>query len=612
MTKNLKLALVSLLSVTLVGCGNKPVDDDSNNPSQASVTEESLPDPVDLFDNIPQRVREYKGDLDIMLYIEGQNGTMEDIGRSTYTPKDISSFEMASWFGAARAWKEISPGTKINIIFCNIADYRQRVNDYYAAHGHLPQLMWSTDHVVEMMQDGLYADLSEYETKDGNDLYASFNEYAMTRFNYGGFQGAIPIAMEPWGVFVNRDALDTYHIVDTNDEDAYKDWVDNFTWDEFMDACRESTTDTHAGLSKVVDYLVSYSVESINKQFIKEASVDLDNDIVKDLIEKENELTNYTVYDYSLGYNNGSLSAKEAFAGAYPWYGTRNVAEDQFCTFYAEAPWALSTISQHIKSNHLTTRVDYLPYPKVDSDTPAYTGIAVEGLGVGNLCPINTQGVKECKGYEGKGGEARAMLEQDVAAYFAMFYAVDARSIQSRSQIHFIHNDIEYEGAVALPLVKKGYEFNWQIEHPELDERGDYGNFEYQMLKYFEVNNAYVTDDEEPDVYGFSNITYGLQKILDTVYGDEITTINYWNEPVQIPADGGTTRNIFSKWLTRYNEYNLGDPTYPSACIAKLAEAEEDINANIEIAWDYIQEMLEAFYEEGKYNALDHSTRNNY
>lgn len=622
MKKNfLQYSLISMLALTMASCGETKASDNNSNDANTSITEsestfdfsndysldESLPDSVDDLDSIPQDVKDYQGNIDFFTYIQGTGASCvdRDIGASTYKAEDINYHEKAAFYAAARAFKKIAPGVKINLYYCDIDAYDDFIVNYHESTGHYPHLMWSTKHVVEMIQQGIYTDLSKYVDVE---YYDSFNEYFMTRFNYGGFQGAIPISAEPWGVFVNLDTLDQYNIVNTSNAVAYENWVDNFTWDTLIETARETYEGgKHAGISKVVDHLVSYAAPTIYDQFLRTGEVSLNNEDVKNLLTLENELTEYSCWDYENS-TDKYLITKEGFNDVHAWSGTKNFVEDKAYTFYAEAPWALPTISQYINSNNLTTRVDFLPYPRVKNTSDnsyykAYTGIAVEGVGVGNLCPI-TGGAEKCY-------SSTAKLEEKVAAYFAMFFSADIRSIKERANLEYIYNGITYTGSVSMPLIKKNYTFGWQ-DDPEstypnpLDETDYDDNWEYQMGLWFDVYDTYVTETNsdgtkaKADVKNFSNVSYGLSKIIDSVYGDEVTCLNYYNEPFEIP-DGSTTRNIWNDWQSRYNitDGSLGSATYVATVSAMLADYEEDINDGTETAWGLIQEMLDAWYGEG-------------
>ena len=671
---SLILALLPILAITIASCGQKPTEQPTEQPSveqpstsvdkpstsvdqPTSEEDISFPDisqEIDHTDLIPPEVLNADVDIDFVVYIEGQNGRIPDIGNYSndptdtsrkYHPKDITSIEMAKYFGAAAAFKVLAPKVRINLQYCSIADYPELIREYNNQKGHLPQLMWGTDHVVEMLGIGYNHDVSEYS---GSEYYEQYNEYFMSRFNFGGFQAGLPIAAEPWGVFVNLNNLEEYKIVsdtvaDGECTDEYKEWVDNFTWANFVDAARKSTTDTHAGLSRVVEYFTSYSVESINASFIKDGTVDLSSEevlsTIQQLLEYEQELSQYCVYQYNDTSFGSSLIAKDYYTNAASWRGTENFVKDQYHTFYAEAPWALTTISQYVNGHNekaekdptivpLDTKVDFLPYPKVDEDSQAFTGIAVEGLTVGNLCPVGEKdALPHCY-------SNNARLEMEVAAYFAMFMGLDPRSIESQANVKYVFDGTDYTGHLSLPLTKRNIKFEWQesgeIEDKLPDPAKDFDdNWQYQLALWFDVYDLYLTNDEPADVNYFSNITYGLVQMLDSIYmldgiGDDyVTCLNYWNEPVNIP-DGGDIKDIFDRWQGRFTRFRneetndgvLGTPGYVAAVLANLADVQTEINDNSATAWSFLQECVDTYYFDEYYNSmydvLDKSYRNEY
>ena len=383
-------------------------------------------------------------------------------------------------------------------------------------------------------------------------------------------------------------------------------------------------------------------MESINSQFIKDGTVDLSSDevlsTISQLLEYENELAKYCVYNYDETSLGSQLTAKEYYSNAAGWKTVENFVKDQYSTFMAEAPWSLTTISQFIKSNNekaltdqsvtpLDTKIDFLPYPKVSSDDQAFTGIAVEGLTVGNLCPVGDKdGLPHC--YSNS-----AELEQKVASYFAMFMGLDPRAIESQATVKYIHGGKEYTGSLTLPLTKRNSKFTWQEDEayadiPDPAEDFD-DNWQYQLALWFDVYDLYVTNNEEPDVRYFENITYGLVQMLDSIYmldgmGDDyVTCLNFWNEPVNIP-DGGDVKDIFDNWQGRYTRFRneetnmgvLGTTGYVSAVLNHLGEVETEINENSATAWSFLQESVDYYYFDedfnSLYNVLDKSYRNNY
>ena len=671
--KLLVFTILSLLAMTVTSCvhfsnprdrfssSNKDsmnsINSSENNSSsnhESTNTNSSvyeIPVEEDIYGMLPDNVKNANISIDLLIYIEGQEGRIPDIGnysvdpaaKTRYHPEDISSIEMAKWFGAASAFKKLVPGVEINLMYCTTSQYPGRIRQYREQEGHLPHLMWGSDHVFQMLSNGYNYDLTRY--KD-SPYYSQYNDYFMSRFNLGGFQAGFPISAEPWGVLVNATDLEEYglisQVVNSNTgrpSSEYREWVENFDWETLMNVARQVTNkeEHHAGLSKVVEYFTSYSVASINEQFIRDGSVDFTSPEVIQTIEKllnyENELSQYCTYIYD---ETSTGNTKDPnFPNAANWDGTNNFVRDQYSTFYAEAPWAVGTISQRVSTHNkeaaedttgeiqpINDRFDYLPYPKLDADSKAYTGIAVEGLTIGNQCPLGTQCTND------------KQLAMDVAAYFAMFTALDPRSIEARSTVKYIFNNEEYVGEASFPLSKLTAKFKWQND-PELaadDPAADYdSNWRYQMAKWFEVYDLYTTNDEVANVYEFTNVMPGLVTMLDSIYAipgigedDYVTCLDFWNEPVDvIDYETNSTRNFFTRWQGRFTQFgskvadnlgagNLGTATYVSQVMGALADMQEDINTNAEIAWAYLQECVDSYYEEGKYNVLDRTNRNNY
>ena len=645
--KLLMLSLIPLLATSISSCGDK--NNDSSSEKEYSFSQEE-----EVLKMIPQEVLNAKEEIDLLVYIEGQDNNLLDIGNFSndpndsgrkYHPEDISSHEMVRWFAAASAFKKIAPGVKINLKYCSIANYNSRIKEYFESTGHLPELMWGTDHVVEMFQKGYCTDLSEYSS---SEYYKAYNEYFMTRFNFGNCQAALPISAEPWGVFVNLDILEdpANPVVSSVFEDGYctqeyKNWVDNLTIDTFTDAVKKTNNDKHAGLSKVVEYFTSYAMSSINESFIRDGKIDLTSEAVKaklqHMIEKENELSQYCNYVYDK--TSTGKTAKEGY-NVQPWHSTQDFSIDHECTFYAEAPWALPMVSQYIssavmeddkgqaildeKGNKIpnyearNTKVDFLPYPKADENSDAYTGIAVEGMVIGNQFRMeNGQKVPTQK---------NAKLKQDIAAYFTMFANLDPRALKERTEIKYVFNGQEFSGSLSLPLIKQNYKFSWQNDPEKVESMGGdpsasfTDNWSYQLSEWLKLYKVYLTNDQEPDVTNFTNITYGLVKMLDSIYalenvGDEadnyVRCLNYWNEPVRVDIGDEIEEGIFDRWQGRFTRYAvsnedadgatyytnvIGTDTYVGSVMGRLAEIEEYINDNSKRAWEYLAYQISLIY----------------
>ena len=614
------------------------------------ILEEKL---IDTY--IPEEILNANEEIDLLVYIEGQEGTLYDIGNYSNDPNDTSKKyhpTMVRWFAAASAFKKIAPGVKINLIYCNIKNYNDKIKEYYDSTGHLPELMWSTDHVVTMLQKGYCTDLSDYSN---SEYYKAYNEYFMTRFNFGNFQAAFPIYVQPWGVFVNLDILEepanpVLPSIFKNGycTEEYKKWIDNLTIDTFTEAVKKTNNSHHAGLSKVVEYFTSYAMSSINESFIRNGKIDLTSESVKQklqhMVEKENELSQYCNYIYD-SHSTGMFAKNEY--NVQSWHTTKDFALDHECTFFAESPWSLSKISNLIANamkedingnaildengNYIPnmearkTKIDYLPYPKADANSDAYTGIAIEGMVIGNQFRMEN-GKKVA-------AQTNAKLKQDIAAYFTMFANLDPRAICEGKEIKYVSNGQELVGEIPLPLIKQNYKFLWQNDKSKVELVGgdpsvDFDdNWSYQLSEWFKHNKVFLTNDEEPDVTNFTNMTYGLVKVLDSVYalenvGDEsdnyVRSLNYWNEPLITQIDG--VENIFSyKWQNRFIAFKvdaadgdgdtyytnvIGTDTYTGTIIDHLAEIEEYINSNSEIAWSNLVELVNKMYYDENGNPL--------
>ena len=678
--KKLRTILVPLMALTITSCGNKDESDDnvlstsndrtsiSNNDNSSvedsplfSVEEDSnsyyQPSQEDeVLGSIPQEVLDANVDIDLLIYLDGMDAARLDIGnycadptdpnydKYHYHPEDAYTIGMGRWFATAAAFKKLAPNVRINLKSCSIENYPSTVERYRELYGHLPELMWGTEHVIEMLQKGYCADLNEIPNVANSIYYDSYNEYFMTRFNIGGFQAGLPIAAEPWGLFVNLDILTDPSnpviisaIEDGECTDEYKEWVDDFTWKRFVDTCRQTNNANHAGLSKLVEYFASYSIPTINDQFVANGSIDISSpevlETMQTILQYENELTKYSLYNYNAeNGGNPGWYAKEGFPEANAGAGNKNFTENQYCTFYAEQPWAIQTLAQFLQhsneSANVVKHIDFLPYPKVISDTPAFNGIAVEGLTIGDQCPI-VDGVEKCHSKDSK-------LKEEVAAYFAMFSALDPRAIEARSKVKYFINEFECEGDMSLPLIKREQKYDWQYDEDILalypDPAADFeDNWSYQLSLYFDINKAYLTDDNHLDCDNFSNLTYGLYKTLDSMYmieSDTVRCINYWNEPFNIEV-GGDIKNIFTPWYTRYTYFReqndvdglyygcIGTDTYVSTIMNKLSEIQEGINKDSITCWQYLSDCVANYYYDENYEPLypditDKSYRYNY
>ena len=589
-----------------------PTEEPTEKPTIEPTPEPTVSNTPEINENnvIPSNVLNADLSIDFFVYNLNADGKKLDIGNyseeltdnpNDYHPIDIFSIEMARYFGAAAAFKKIVPNVKINLIYySDFTEFNDKIYEYLNENSHLPHLIYGPDQAYKMLAKGLCADLSKYSN---STYYQAYNDYLLNQYNYGGFQAAFPFYFQPCGMLVNVDSLKEYNVLANpieNDTytDEYKNWVDNLTWDNFISAVKLTTTDNHAGISDVSDYPISNSLENINKSLIENNKIDLTSDenlpTITKLIQYEQELSQYCVYEYN-DFSYGQKIAKPGFKNAASWNVSRNFLSDKYYTFNFDSQWIFESLSRHANSQNIDINIDYLPYPKINENSTAYTSNTAEGLVVGELCPVGLDGKKRCY-------SPTAELEMDVAAYFAMFMGLDPRAIESQSKIKYNSNVNDNKGFTSLPLIEKGIRFDFQESIDLATEYED--NWQYQLALYLSQNNLYITDGKNPDVKNFSNIPYGLTKVLDSVYGENITSINIYTTPCSSALDN---------WFRRHTKYmnqdtllgTIGSSTYVETILKNLKTIEEEANTNSENLIKSLQEALDVYYGSGKYKVVD-------
>ena len=113
----------------------------------------------DVYGLLPERVKNAELEIDLLIYIVGQDGVMKDIGNYSpdlvngiptdletgeqrkYGPEDIKLSDLAKFVGAAQEFKKYAPGVKINVIYCTDTEYNNTMKAYNDQYGHLPHIM---------------------------------------------------------------------------------------------------------------------------------------------------------------------------------------------------------------------------------------------------------------------------------------------------------------------------------------------------------------------------------------------------------------------------------------------------------------------------------------
>lgn len=538
---------------------------------------------------IPESVTSYQGDIDVLLYIEGQSGEVRDIGNPKRTQDDFWDSSLARFGAAAREFRNIAPGVRINVRYTSIANYNDAIMAYISEKGHVPHIMHGTDHVNEMIQKGYATDLSKYKN---SELYQSYDDGILNEFNFGGFQGAFPYMIYPMGIYVNTRLFESSQ-ANYGDYDAL---LADYTFENFVEACENAKNfDANvAAMPHIAQDIVSYMAPSINQSYKFDRRVELNNSLVEDLLELEKRLYDTVAYEYISGNNNSPKPGMDD-AGIADWNGNKDFIQNDRYVFNAEMPWNLGLLSLMATEAGKEADFDYLPWPKADEDSENVVGMIAEGLTIGNQCPLDATGTARCV----EGGE----LATDVAAYFTMFLTNDPRSLEARSEIDWLNIDEPVKGVLDLPTVDRNFKFSFQAEDEE-------NAFYIQLRDWLECYSTWwqkESEDDVPDVYNYENIKPGFKQVLEIFYGeDETRRINFYGIPDNLPNAQGGTDDIMKDWTGRYNCNNIliSDSTWVSTVRARLSEWQTTINQKIDAVYNYFQECINEYYGEGVYNVL--------
>lgn len=506
---------------------------------------------------------EYSGDLDIFCYIVGQEGMVRDIGRDR-DPSELWDSSLAKYHAVAKAWKEFYPNIKINVIYGGIEDYNQRVLNYQNQYGHLPHLMHLPTAPQEGLNKGYNVDLSQYSYMS---YYKAINPSLLNYFTFGGFVSAVPMYVYPTGVFVNLDTLEKQYIDTEN-------ILDSWTFETMVEYARSTTSPENAGTGYISNDMLNNAVKSINYSLLNEGKVDFNTTEIRELLELENQLYEFSSYDWKTG------TSKAGYEFIQPYSYNTNFIDDSVYTMESSRSFCNLLYSQMIVNNDEVGKFDFLPIPRANEDSDLSIGIIAEGLVVGNQCPIQNE---ECS--------ENSKLAQEAAAAFAMFANVDTRAYEELSKVEW-----EYQGKVvvgnveSLPVIRNDYRFNYNTS-----EQTDY---EIQLDIYKSLRTAWANQK------GFNEILRIFEEEPENCYA-------YNTIPRTIPDGSTGTKDIMREWDRRYygdGTVTLGDTGWTGWVESNLIVWTNQVNKNIATCYDLLQENIDSYYGSGKYD-VDNNQR---
>lgn len=535
-----KIILASLLSiVSFAGCAQ------TNN--DLSIEKEW----VEGFDP----VLEYKGDIDVFMYIYGQDKAWLDVGYpGKYGPEDIGDESQALFFAAAKEFKKLYPDIRINVYSGNGDEqYVQNFNNYYVRNGHVPHVIHHVNTTPELLTGGYVADLSQYKNKF--ETYNIINPELMKYFNYGGFQAAVPFGCYPTGLFINYGTLEDLYI---ESDDLVNNWT-VATLDNIITAERMVET---AGIVELESGWMNFIVPTIFKQYVENNTVDLTSMDVVELINMESNWYNYAAFDIH----------NQTRVGSYGNWQKNQMLIDGAARIMLGEQFKMGSLAQQAEAAGIAEDLDFYPWPALNEDSSPSIALDFGAINVGNQCPVGSDCSEESK------------LAQEAAAYFAMFMVADTRSIKAASEIEWQSGEgdglIHKIGAIkGFPVVKKGVSLSF------LDNEDEY---ETQLGYFFDNYGAY---EGKP----------GFSMVLDLYEKNEIYVCSKKVFPFLVPEGGtGGTKDILEKWTNRYlgdGTTDVGSSTWTGWVESNLPIWTNDINRNSSTAWAYLTEQMISYYD---------------
>ena len=508
---------------------------------------------------------EYEGDLDVFMFVSGQEGTWRDAGSDRYVASDIVDGSQALFFAAAREFKKIYPNININVIGIHVSSfYANELENYIESHNRPPHIIRHLSNVPSQLETGLIADYSKYT--DNFPLYDYISEDLLQYFNYGGFQAALPYGVFPMGIYLNT------HLVESNFMEVPEPTAQEWTLEALDEIISATPTGQNgrAGVVQLSRNLVNFVAPTIYKNYINGKDIDLDTQEVIRILELENKWAQNNVW---------FVPTTNGFITQHPNNTQWNVWE-MGSLFNSDAAIvnldnsnSMEYYSQLAQQEGTEDHFDYYPYPAIDEDGELTLGAMFGALTIGNQCPLNATGQESCTEEQRQAEEA--------AAYFATFMVSDPRSIKAAAEIEWTKSTGTgtsiVKGAINGFSVLKNVDENGQPYALPSSDEGVTDEYQTQMQYFYDTCPTYT--DEKP----------GMAKVVE-MYGEG-------DYPMVIPTATGGTQSVFEEWdESYYYDAAAGSTTWVSAVQAQLSTWSENINSLAEFGWTYLEAQMRSYY----------------
>lgn len=494
-----------------------------------------------------------EGEITVMLW-SGDGQFYENIGKQTIADEDLTSQNAATIYAVAKAFNEVYPNVKVNVITKiggpddNGVSWSQFRENFELEYGKKVDIWASTDLVGEVTR-GMVADLSVFSN---DPMYQSFNPGIMSMMNYYGVQAGLPQFLQPWGVFINKE------LAENNNIDIPEP---NWTIEEYTDFVSHSSPNSWYGSMDTPKSFIFTGTTTMAQMLVEQQGdapfLNMNSNEVRSLIPLIQEWADHSVWpqwDKSAATEVDNNSPMRPFMDANGWWSFNFFKNGALLTLDGD-PWMLgdaaNTTPGHwgaVQSN------DWDIYPRPSTDYVDNTvGVVLDPLAVRNYALDDSN--KELS------EEEYAKLQ--IAYTFASFWIGDDRAWQARADQQFKDGEtMKVAINDSVPTVT-GDAFNRQMEiwfsapnHSILADKDRFPGFHFMMEKFANGNVKDVSDKAYPWFYDKDGVR---TQILDEWNNFNLPSVLTGNPEATSPrrTDAGFTDAVLAKlpeWNTLANQ----------------------------------------------------------
>lgn len=586
MKKLFGLLVTFIMIFTLAACGEPDELTCDEDPTQDKCNVEVSCDDDPTQDKC--LIEEWGPDLDVegeisILLWSGNDEYISDIGHKDLEPEELKGQNQAATYAVAKAFNEIYPNVKINILAHSgdpggPSGWAQRLENFKTEYGQYPDI-WASMDVIGEIQRGLIMDLSMFSD---DPIYQSLNPAIMDMMNFYGFQAGLPQYLLPWGIYVNYSLAEEYNL-DTPpvdwDIDEYTDFITSADQENFWGAMDVTTMYVNTGVTTINSSLTTYDGST--------SWVDINSDEVKDLLSYLPLWSDYSVWaerdkvvivnaGEESEYADDSASAIKDIefyddaTGYYSGWGYGAFINNKLLTLGGD-PWMMGDAAHPDPEYNNRVSFDWDIYPRPSTDYQGNTvGVVLDPMVSFNYCMLDEN--PECNDEE----YAQALLTYK----FMSFWVGDTRSWEARAEQMF-YAEVDPETGIAS--LKTALNDSLPVVVGE--------EFDAQMEAWYSVGIHERFADE--------TLMPGWHEVLDIWQRGDLWDVSdksflWWYD------NEGTPTPIMDEWLNLWDVELVGSYRYEESwldnLISKLGDWNTTINARFDDAVLSLQEGLKTYY----------------